>query len=364
MAVRVLYCLNRFAGRVDVVCSQPAKELRLTRYCRKVYIRRFFAQGKPCGETVAWINAHCRDNGIRVALPVDREAAAFLAAARGDLEIACPPVSGAALLNLMHDKWRFGEAARAAGLPVPPTVYADRADAVDWSAIDALGYPLLVKALSLASGVGMQRCDSREQVQAELDRRQARAALPVILQRLIPGKDACVNVLADRGTVIAMTMQVYPERGVIDFVDSPVMSHIGRELVRLFEYSGVANFDLRRADDGSFHILECNPRFWHSVPASMARGVNFPQLAVRMALGDRPQSVQVRLGRHYVPRGLVGLILRPGRAGGIDAGSLRALRDELADPLPALWRTVERRLPWSIGQGSWMTAVPGDEPPA
>lgn len=55
-------------------------------------------------------------------------------------------------------------------------------------------------------------------------------------------------------------------------------------------YSGVAHVDVRRsARDGRLRIIELNARFWQTVIASLAAGVNLPQLACRLALGEAPE---------------------------------------------------------------------------
>jgi predicted ATP-grasp superfamily ATP-dependent carboligase len=61
---------------------------------------------------------------------------------------------------------------------------------------------------------------------------------------------------------------------------------------------GLRDADLRIDDrDGSVRMIELNPRLWGSVHYSHFVGANFPELAVRRALGESVTELDPPVGR-------------------------------------------------------------------
>src|SRR3989304_3891130 len=89
---------------------------------------------------------------------------------------------------------------------------------------------------------------------------------PLILQEFIPGKDIDLSVLAVGGRVVASAVQQWPDSGMLEFCEHPEVEELGRKVVSLFNYDGVAHFDMRIDErTGRVLVLECNPRFWYTM---------------------------------------------------------------------------------------------------
>jgi len=70
-------------------------------------------------------------------------------------------------------------------------------------------------------------------------------------------------------------------------VDDPDLAAAGTRLLRALNWHGPAMAEFRRdARDGTFRLLEVNPRFWGSLPLAVAAGVDFPATYYRLATGQ------------------------------------------------------------------------------
>ena len=126
-----------------------------------------------------------------------------------------------------------------------------------------------------------------------------------IVQELVEGADVDCSVVAEDGEILAWTTQ----RGVaktrfaapateIIMEPHPALYEQVARLLRDLRWSGVAHIDtILDARDGSYRILELNGRFWGSLLASTAAGVNFPALLVAHASGRRPGPPKVPAAR-------------------------------------------------------------------
>ena len=67
---------------------------------------------------------------------------------------------------------------------------------------------------------------------------------------------------------------------------------LSKQLLDALQWQGVAMVEWRRADDGTIHLMEINPRLWGSLPLTIAAGVDVPAILHGMALGQPMQAVE------------------------------------------------------------------------
>jgi biotin carboxylase len=200
-------------------------------------------------------------------------------------------------------------------------------------------------------GVGVRRVDSRSQLSSVLGPYAETFGWPILAQEFIPGSDIDLSVLADRGRIVAWTVQrAHSNRlGDLEFLQHPRILEIGASLVGATGYHGVAHFDLRidaRTNEPVF--LEANPRFWGSLRHSLWSGVNFPALGIALAQGKdvasefkpvagpcRDPGFSIRSGVHALLHGR----LRPDDW---SSATEAAWRCHLGDPIPELWARLRR----------------------
>jgi predicted ATP-grasp superfamily ATP-dependent carboligase len=170
-----------------------------------------------------------------------------------------------------------------------------------------------------------------------------------ILQEYVVGEGRGFFALFDRGKELAWFMhrreREYPATGgastAAESIDDPALHAIGAKLLRELRWHGIAMVEFKRLRDGRYVLMEINPKFWGSLDLAIAAGVDFPWLAVQLAL-RRPIDVPVyRVGLRFqwIARDLLHAAARPRHSGRVlrDLLDPRVAKDfTLADPLPSL----------------------------
>lgn len=192
------------------------------------------------------------------------------------------------------------KAALHLGIPVPQSLgYASQAQA---DSAGPLPLPVVIKPVRSKVWVdgklitlGAQVCHSQTQRDA------ARMALlkhtEVIEQRYVPGRGVGIEVLFDRGQLrwlfaherlhempITGGASTYRRR-----FDAPAaLVNAAVNLMTHLRWHGVAMVEFKLDANGSFHLIEINPRLWGSLPLAVAAGFNFPAALLKMAAGFDP----------------------------------------------------------------------------
>jgi predicted ATP-grasp superfamily ATP-dependent carboligase len=280
-------------------------------------------------------------------------------------------VPAADLVEDLVDKGRFQALAQRLDLPVPPARVLD--PRTDSAPLD-MQFPVALKPLvrrgdqwdPIAGGAKALRIDTPVALIA-LWPRLAAAAMPVVLQQLIPGPETSIesyHVYVDEsgetvGEFTGRKIRTWPvshgDSTALVITDAPEVTALGRDLVGRLGLRGVAKFDFKRAPDGRLYLLEVNPRFtlWHHLGARA--GVNIPALVYADLVGlPRTGMRQARAGARWCkPWDDV----RAARAAGISflqwlpwALGCEAMRVVAwDDPMPlvrgVLWRGMSRLFP-------------------
>ena len=224
-----------------------------------------------------------------VVLPVCETGVRLLQARGCELEdrVALAPHAGRLDVG---DKWRLAETLDDLGIPHPTTLLYTADDAFS---LQLGSFPVLLKPRQMSGGHGIHRFADRDSLMRFLEA-HPETAHRYVIQALVPGHDVGSSVLCRDGVVLAQSVQrpvgVVPGRfgtpTEIELFDHPDVSSLVWRMFEALDWSGVANVDLRADErDGSVTVLEVNPRYWSSLLASHAAGVDFPHLACLAALG-------------------------------------------------------------------------------
>ena len=194
------------------------------------------------------------------------------------------------------DKVAVAAAAAAVGLTGPAGVECADAGAVR-AAVAARGYPLLLKpprSVALEGGTLRERRSRRVGSPAELERALAELGLPLLVQELVEGPVYSVaGVAADgalRGCVVARYLRTWPaDAGAAAFAetvvpDSGVVERV-EELVVSLGWSGIFEVELVRRPDGTYAVIDLNPRVYGSLALSGAAGAPLAVIWCDTALG-------------------------------------------------------------------------------
>jgi predicted ATP-grasp superfamily ATP-dependent carboligase len=199
------------------------------------------------------------------------------------------------------------EAAQAAGVPVPRTAYPASVEEARVAAGD-LGYPVLVKP---SSTEGFKRRFGRQAFRCETGGQVAVAfadAEPFepMVQEVVPGGDEELftlgSYLAADGEALGLfcgrkLRQTPPGVGTCRVGEAIWVEEVveqGLEVLRALEHKGLSQVEFKRdRRDGSFKLMEVNPRLWQWHGLASACGVDLPLIAYRDLTGERPAPVSM-----------------------------------------------------------------------
>jgi predicted ATP-grasp superfamily ATP-dependent carboligase len=347
-AVHILRCLSVMEIRICVMGISKFHPIRLSRYCNNYY--KYDLHGilgeKENGSIVNKINSYCKQQKIDVIIPAGIEGTLFISKISEKItESKVFPLSKLDVLELLNNKWSFGELLSKNGIPSPKTILINdisRLKSLD-SELKSLNmeFPVMAKQLELEASRGVVKLNSSKELDVYMSSENEFNKLPLLIQEYIPGMDMGFNVLAKNGKIIAWSIQKwYPGNNGMEFIRDDNILDIGRRIVSCCNFTGVANIDMRLDNrDKSVKVTECNPRFWGSVDISMLGGVNFPCLGVLMTQENIEDmittygDISCREIRYSKPKTLMSEILRNMSIKGIDSSSLYFLQQIISDPI-------------------------------
>ena len=336
--LKVVYCLVPLRVRVHLAATCETNLARRSRHVDAFVVHPGVSGAGDTGETIAWLRDYCARHGIEVVIPGDIGTAGFLAAAAASLEgVLVYPCSGTDLLDRLHDKWLFASTLMKAGLATPRTALIATPDDAAPAAAE-IGFPLIVKPLSGESSHGVLRFDALDPLIEHVRSGRPYSTPPLIAQQYLHGRDIDISVLAEHGQVrLAVTQQLERNGALRFFPDAPTR-RLADAIIAEYGYHGVAHFDMRVDErTGRVSVLECNPRFWYSMPAAMWQGVNFVEAGIRAARGEDPaRGMHLVPGQYYLPKALLDALRRPWKMDGVSLRNLRGVVQPLLDPAPHL----------------------------
>jgi len=215
--------------------------------------------------------------------------------------LAAIPFPTYKVLSQAHDKLETARLAYRLGIHIPVT-WEVRNESELIALKDELVYPSLVKARQ-GCGIGKtirfaKNFDELLRGYREITLQSSTPPINdfqhLIIQEYIPGQIHDGLFLYEDGLCrLAVSQErvvTYPAQGGTGAVnrttDNPMILDIGRRLLNELGWHGPAQVEVKfDPRDGKYKLLEINPKFWGTLACSMAAGVNFPEMAVQMALG-------------------------------------------------------------------------------
>ncbi|MEO1487462.1 MAG: ATP-grasp domain-containing protein [Bacteroidota bacterium] len=272
--LNILHCLVPNTGiEVYALSSKPKAYFRHSRYCKK-----FISRSADLIETdlIARITNVIKKYEIDVLFPIDEQGIQLVSKFSDTFNKHCelPLLPKQETAQMVCDKWHFFEQLKNDDIPVPETELAEHQTKI--------AYPKIVKPRKGQNGNGVFLVEN----DAELSQKDFQENL-YLAQDYIDGYDIDCSFLADNGKVLACTVQkpigirslwnrFKPSRE-IELCHNEEVVNVIHKVVQKLEWSGVGHADLRFSKkDGRYYLIEINPRYWSSILASLAAGINFP----------------------------------------------------------------------------------------
>lgn len=224
-----------------------------------------------------------RDHGVRLVVPLNDLDHPVLSRARAELEPAVLLLPDAEVCDRMSDKLEAHRFFVERGITSPQS----------WAPEDVPGdarYPLLVKARQGFGSRHIYRAADRSELDFFLDYTTA----PSFVQEQCLGEEFSIDVFCDfEGrclNAIPRTMLLSKGGESIkgaSLKDAELIDY-GCHVAETVAIKGPANVQCFREPDGSLPVTDVNTRFGGGFPLPLAAGSRYPELALALARGERP----------------------------------------------------------------------------
>jgi carbamoyl-phosphate synthase large subunit len=224
------------------------------------------------------------EHDVKLVVPVTDIDQSIVARGREKLEPAlllAPPYD---VVALMADKYTAHVFFEENGIPSPRTW-------LPGGLPDDARFPLLVKIREGFGSRHIYRAGDREELEFFL----RHTPVESMVQELCHGEEFSIDVFCDRDgrclNAIARTM-IQSKGGEsikgTSILDAELIEH-GRRVAETIGIVGPACVQCFREEDGSLPVTDVNPRFGGAFPLPLAAGSRYPELALALARGERPE---------------------------------------------------------------------------
>ena len=327
--------LRRAGVRVFAVDHNPSALGFRSRYATKVVAPSPLADEDGFVETL-------RGLGPGVVFATHDEGLRAIARHRDSLELLCPFPRD---LERLQKKRVQLEAA----LHTPDTRFPESASEA-LAAAEEIGYPVLLKPsepVGFRQQYGKQAVICHTAAEVEEAYRQTEPWEPMV-QELIPGGD---DELYTLGAYLSSSLeplglfcgrkliQTPPGIGTARLAEAVWVDEVvdaGLHLLRALGCNGLSQVEFKRDPrDGTFKLMEVNPRLWQWHSLARASGVDLPLIAYRDLTGEPVEAVRMNGGRHKWA-----ILLMPGERPVVPRPPFVEATWSWRDPKPALVHAV------------------------
>ncbi len=228
------------------------------------------------------------------------------------------------IVDALADKWLAHLLFVERGIGSPDTWLPDDLPA-------ELEFPVLVKARNGFGSRGIYRCRDRRELDFFLDYTTEDS----MVQASCHGEEFSIDVFCDLESrcLNAVPRTMIESKGGESIkgmtISDAELIEIGRSVAETLGLVGPANIQCFREPGGTHLVTDINPRFGGAFPLPTAAGSRYPELAIALAEGERPEPT---LGDFhaglYMTRFFSELVLSAG-----PDGTLEPFAEELPEPI-------------------------------
>jgi carbamoyl-phosphate synthase large subunit len=227
------------------------------------------------------------EHGVQLVVPLTDLDQAVLTRARDELG-ALLLLPDAGTVERLADKYLAHLLFEERGISSPPTWLPDDVP-------DDAAYPVLVKARVGFGSRHIYRAANPDELRFFL----RYTPMDSIVQACLDGEEFSIDVFCDLdGSCLnAIPRTMIESKGGESIKGMTIrddrLIELARDVAEKLSLVGPANIQCFRQGDGSHYITDINPRFGGGFPLPLAAGGRYPELALALARGERPEP---RLG--------------------------------------------------------------------
>lgn len=288
----IVRSLGRKNLAVDVGSSSYDPQLSsFSKYCRNSFV--YPDPKKDSDRFVHFFRRIWKMLGYELIIPVGYTATFFLSmnkkALDNDITI---PIADFSSLKTAANKRDSILLAKKIGVPTPETIFLHRPSELD--NIKNQNYPIVVKGV--IEGGFVQYAYSKQDLKKKFEELYRLQGVLPLVQEFVQGEGYGFFALFNYGKARAVFMhkrvrELYamggPSTCAVSVYDSKLMDY-GLRILKALMWHGVAMVEFKKdSKDGTFKLVEINPKFWGSLDLAIASGVDFPYLLYKMTIdGD------------------------------------------------------------------------------
>ena len=288
-ALTVINCLSNIADYKLFILSD--KKRTATKFSKHISFYKYFERTTD-EEWLEHISKVIVDQSISIIIPIAEAEIRFLINNEHRLpkSVKVIPLPESNSFETAINKHKLSHFLNEQNLPHPKFKYLSSFETYKSETFD-LEFPVLLKPLDQKGGDGIMKFSTLEQLDIYLNANSNFEGL--FVQEFIEGYDIDCSVLCLNGKILTHTIQkgnleghnsFAPQLG-FNFLNNDELLIVVKQLMQALNWSGVAHIDLRYDENtNDYKIIEINARFWGSVEGSKFAGINFPDLAIQLAM--------------------------------------------------------------------------------
>lgn len=226
-------------------------------------------------------------------------------------------VSDPKVIDIAFDKYKTAQWVESLGLVAPKT-YVRLEDCKKALAAGEISFPLFMKPRWGSGSIGLESIADMEELDIYyglLMKKIKKTILAtasvgdeyIMIQEKLTGSEFGLDIMNDlngRNIGVSVKQKLAMRSGETDkaiTVDLPEVCEMGRKIGEKLGHIGNLDVDIMQRADGTYCVLELNPRFGGGFPFSYEAGVNFPLALIEMIKGEEvdPQMLKPKYGRIF-----------------------------------------------------------------
>lgn len=316
-ALTVINCLSKNSNYKFFVLSD--KKHSATKFSKHKSYYKYYKKKSD----KEWLNSICLEvekHHISIIVPIAEDEFRFLILHQKSLPESVKVIPLPDIINFETaiNKYRLNSFLKKQNLPHPKFKYFNNYETYTSEEIN-LKFPIIIKPLQEKGGDGIVKFENQKDLDSYLLSHSNSDLGELFFQEYIDGYDIDCSVLCLNGEVLTYTIQKGKLKGdnafapqlCFDFIKNEVVLGIVSQLMKALDWSGVAHIDLRYDEEANdYKIIEVNARFWGSVEGSKFAGINFPDLAIKLALNNQIEKQKYNSIEYMRLKGVVKTIKR------------------------------------------------------